>query len=996
MKKILLSGVCCCVWGLSGQAQLIFEKNGLYGLQYEGESPILPAKYAGIANLKSIYSPVYILAKPAPASVPDGKPFDGLESLDNVLITNELNFNYREWTGKANYLYGFVGFDLPQNKPSDCAYSHFAFSDGLEPVHILARYPDNLLDVWVENPEAGFIKISAREWTDLTLRQGSLNEFVATDNRDKSGVIRLEWQKIITVIPVHYNTIQQFSNDDAALYLAELGGKWSAFDQHGKKILPSEYTICQHLSNISGDGREYLAMQPVVKKGKTSGTGLFRYDYQRLENVLPTDFERIETGTYLTRPCAIVVKGGKMGFYQNLDETLALTIPIEYDSIRIINEKYILAYQAGQARVWYGDEMVKNAPSLDELTPLATLFSEISDEYLYQFRHKGKYGILNMQNLAILYPAELDSIQYQDGKLLLMQQNKRGLYDWQKRMTWLRPQYEAFSAISVRHSDGGGQDTLFLVQQNGLSGIVFPISEQEILPTQYNSINLYSLANPLFITEKNGFFGISNMRGNAILPTEYNSIEIPNKGRFAILQKDDIFNVWDLQMNRLVEKASQFQAITPNNEYTWSIRKGGRLGTMTVGTWAIDYLEPIAKKFPLKWRTRIGITTFRTNIQATGAAIAIGSNGISRDTLTNDTLDGIYILNPKDGKIQKHLRTARTLDDDINGIAIDGTTLYTGGDNGILAAYKLDGSKLWEQPLGAEIENSPVLADVNGDKIPDAIVATESPARIWALNGKTGAILWKYEASQGGYFVATPATYDLNGDQVSDIVVGTGGNPYCYAINGKTGAELWRFKTKSTAGFVDGSGVHASATILLDKNNLPTVVVSECYGLVHYLDANGKLLRSENTELGVFSSPTFSTNGAFAVGISTERGGLVEIVGTTWHKTYATFANARVSASAAVADLLQQNAPQFIIPDEAGQLLIVHSLTNEVLGRYALPAGAEASPFVADIDKDGKLELLVACLDGYLYCYKTDAPSAGVVWGQFRGNNRNTGVIRLK
>lgn len=47
---------------------------------------------------------------------------------------------------------------------------------------------------------------------------------------------------------------------------------------------------------------------------------------------------------------------------------------------------------------------------------------------------------------------------------------------------------------------------------------------------------------------------------------------------------------------------------------------------------------------------------------------------------------------------------------------------------------------------------------------------------------------------------------------------------------------------------------------------------------------------------------------------------------------------------------------------------------------------------IADIDEDGQNELLIAANDGYLYCYETNG-SGFIYWGQFRGNNFNTGVL---
>jgi outer membrane protein assembly factor BamB len=43
--------------------------------------------------------------------------------------------------------------------------------------------------------------------------------------------------------------------------------------------------------------------------------------------------------------------------------------------------------------------------------------------------------------------------------------------------------------------------------------------------------------------------------------------------------------------------------------------------------------------------------------------------------------------------------------------------------------------------------------------------------------------------------------------------------------------------------------------------------------------------------------------------------------------------------------------------------------------------GAEASPFVGDVDGDGKLEILIADLDGNLYCFDTGSKGKVEVGG---------------
>lgn len=74
-----------------------------------------------------------------------------------------------------------------------------------------------------------------------------------------------------------------------------------------------------------------------------------------------------------------------------------------------------------------------------------------------------------------------------------------------------------------------------------------------------------------------------------------------------------------------------------------------------------------------------------------------------------------------------------------------------------------------------------------------------------------------------------------------------------------------------------------------------------------------------------------------------------------------------------VADIYGTGKQQVLNVSENGQLFIMNTdCTNPKI--YKLPGkGAEASLFVKDIDGDGKLEILLADLDGYLYCFGTNS-----------------------
>jgi outer membrane protein assembly factor BamB len=101
---------------------------------------------------------------------------------------------------------------------------------------------------------------------------------------------------------------------------------------------------------------------------------------------------------------------------------------------------------------------------------------------------------------------------------------------------------------------------------------------------------------------------------------------------------------------------------------------------------------------------------------------------------------------------------------------------------------------------------------------------------------------------------------------------------------------------------------------------------------------------------------------------------------------------ARVSATAAVGRVLKDSKEQqIVIGVEDGRLLVI-SREGKILAEFKAGGSIECSACLSDIDKDGKIEIIVGDRNGFVYCFDTDSDGP-VTWGQFRGNNMNTGVF---
>lgn len=401
----------------------------------------------------------------------------------------------------------------------------------------------------------------------------------------------------------------------------------------------------------------------------------------------------------------------------------------------------------------------------------------------------------------------------------------------------------------------------------------------------------------------------------------------------------------------------------------------------------VDEIDP-GNSLSLKWRKKIGYTTYRTNPIFYNGFILVGSNGSSYSK-QNDRLDGLYFLDALTGDIQTKAVEDTYGDRDVNGVAASTEKIFWGDDNAAFFVYNWDGKLLWVNSVDGDVEGSPVLTDVNGDAALDVCFTTESGST-YMIDGRTGTIIWKHQADfqqvwatpRTRSYMASPVAVDTNRDGTRDIIVGNR-NGRVYAFDGKTGAVLWQFRVDTPSGIF-------SSIFVKDT----TLYVAESYNVVYELNLKGQV--KQRHELGrvdeahLFSSPVVSLDGTIAIGTSSKKGrkGMWFLTATSGRKFYPI---GNVSASPVLADMDNDGEPEFVVLSESGWLY-TFSTQGELESRYSLPFGGESTPLIADVDHDGALELILLTSDQFISCY--DSVSKGsVIWGSFRGNPHNTGVL---
>lgn len=400
------------------------------------------------------------------------------------------------------------------------------------------------------------------------------------------------------------------------------------------------------------------------------------------------------------------------------------------------------------------------------------------------------------------------------------------------------------------------------------------------------------------------------------------------------------------------------------------------------------FSQNLSDKFPLKWKTKVGFVNYRSNIQFVNGSIFVPSNGLSRESI-DDKLDGVHQIDPKTGKIIHTFSLPYLGDNNVAAFCISGDKLFFGTDNSTAVCFDLKTKEeLWKISTIYDVESAPAAADFNQDGSVDFFFSVENYG-FYTVDGKTGDFIWINDSISSHSGNVPGRLYDINNDGVLDIITAGRGamntnetagfkmahyGDYVLAFDGKTGEILWSNDS--------GAGIHTKP-LIFKQNGEDKIAVLDAYGEFQVIDMNGITDYSTGYGYDQYSSPIFTSTNRLIVGTTSI---LLTPKAISYDSTYnRSYINPKlvdlkrieiegdIIATPVVADLYGTGKQQVINVTKNGQLFTMNTDgTNPKI--YKLPGkGAEASLFVKDIDGDGKLELLLADLDGYLYCFGTNS-----------------------
>ncbi len=144
---------------------------------------------------------------------------------------------------------------------------------------------------------------------------------------------------------------------------------------------------------------------------------------------------------------------------------------------------------------------------------------------------------------------------------------------------------------------------------------------------------------------------------------------------------------------------------------------------------------------------------------------------------------------------------------------------------GIIESFHPDGKPFWRFKIKGSVFNTPLYADINGDKNGEVIFGSDNK-KLYALSSK-GKMLWKYQAKSA---ITSPAAF--YGDDTNLLLFGTE-HGFIKAVS-KNGKFKWKYQTGGKV-----SAKPAIADIFNDGNK--RIIVGSSDKSMYVLDKFGEL-----------------------------------------------------------------------------------------------------------------------------------------------------------
>jgi hypothetical protein len=398
-----------------------------------------------------------------------------------------------------------------------------------------------------------------------------------------------------------------------------------------------------------------------------------------------------------------------------------------------------------------------------------------------------------------------------------------------------------------------------------------------------------------------------------------------------------------------------------------------------------------------RWKTAVGLTGWFSSILVLDKQVFVSSLGSALED-PNDLDDGVVLIDGTTGKPE--LIPSPVFDGarDVLGLSAGDDRIFAVCRNGVVFAIDREGHQQWVQRLKGAALGPPMSLDINQDGVVDVLVVTRG-GRVEALDGSRHTTLWtSRELSPGLQALGAVLSRGAGRDVWVTLPDGA-----VALLDGRTGKErAVHQQPPGTLGGVvtDGLGLTggASGAWFADRygrlwsaagNRQPPTFLpaSPPAGDGLTLIAAARTIQRKLGEQPLLLLCPTSPD--------PDKGASVwalDLMGTYWRAPLP----GAVWSTPLVANLNSASGCEILVATiEAGNegrltgQIRVFSGSGHPLFRMSIPASIEATPTLADVDGDNRLELLIADQSGQLHCFSTN--SAGPVeWGSLGGDPHNT------
>jgi hypothetical protein len=364
-------------------------------------------------------------------------------------------------------------------------------------------------------------------------------------------------------------------------------------------------------------------------------------------------------------------------------------------------------------------------------------------------------------------------------------------------------------------------------------------------------------------------------------------------------------------------------------------------------------------------------------------------------------------------------------------------------EDGTIHKVTGQGDSVWSKKIGRTITAPLAVGDLDGDGTPE-ILAIAGATEVCALSG-TGDVLWRYplEGEIGAW--KGPATCDLDGDQAAEVLISDDAG-WLTCLKGK-GSLAWRLRPdrfrggQCSVGDVDRDGhpeiflgTEGGCILCLNEDGSVRWLhkgpgkYGRSYLALADLDGDGSHEAIWSTSYNAADSRVYVCHavdgtpywdnrtilhgyGSCSVGDLDGKEGLEVIFGDRANTIYAyrgdgaelwrtTTGGRGFMFPQNIADIDGDGKVEILAVcrdanEEGKSFFILEGETGKILKKYPIPGSVSLSPTVSDIDQDGNQEVIVGTtgsntLNLYRFGAKADAAAP---WATKRHDSARTGYV---